>query len=129
MFFQISNAKLAKKRLDILWPKMFLRVHGKCSFECKCLASLDHSLFCLPCARRLGSSRAGNIKCFSPRGTLSNESSWSSAVNDEFLLTYPGESYYDTYARNFIYLNTLSGFDSYMTIRTFDTAKFSLGVC
>jgi hypothetical protein len=46
----------------------------------------------------------------------------------EFLLKYPGSSYYDTYARNFIYFTTLSGFGAYEKIRTFDTAQFSLGV-
>ena len=46
----------------------------------------------------------------------------------EFLLKYPGESYYDMYARNFVYFQTLSGFGAYEKIRTFDTAQFSLGV-
>jgi hypothetical protein len=46
----------------------------------------------------------------------------------EFLLAYAGPAYYDTYARNFVYFNTLQGFGAYEKIRTFDTAQFSLGV-
>ena len=46
----------------------------------------------------------------------------------EFLLKYPGSSYYDTYARNFIYFQTLQGFGDFVKVRTFDTAQFSLGV-
>jgi len=46
----------------------------------------------------------------------------------EFLLKYPGSSYYDTYARNFVYFTTLQGFGAFVKVRTFDTAQFSLGV-